>query len=234
MTDDHGNRYGQHGYLTDNYDKRYHQNDYFRYSSRPWRCYRPWLKAVLRKARLQPGGRVLDAGCGQGFFTGLFAELGFDSVGVDLSAEGIRNASRSFGGTGARFETGDVLALPYTEVFDCVFARGLGAYCTADFASRADITDKLLSYLKRGGALIFNYHTNLCQRKRDDAWILHSLGSVRQHFGRYSSNAVYFSVRLDAAILGSWGLSAPITWLNGLLSKLTGIGGDAIALVWKA
>ena len=36
--------------------------------------------------------RFLDAGCGQGLLTRCFAELGFDCVGVDVSASAINNA----------------------------------------------------------------------------------------------------------------------------------------------
>jgi SAM-dependent methyltransferase len=215
------------------YDARYRQKDYFKYMAARWKFYRPFLKSLIAKARLQHGATVLDAGCGQGFFTGLFSELGFDAVGVDVSAQGIAGARESFGNTGARFEVGDALALAYKEEFDCVFVRGCPAYNTAEFAHSTDSTERFLKYLKRGGVLIFDHHTNLCARKRSPNWIWHSLDSVRQQFRRYPASAVYFSSRADTAVLGSMAFSAPITFLNCRLSELTGFGGEAVAFVWK-
>ena len=51
---------------------------------------------------LQPGARVLDVGCGNGFTAGEFLKRGCEVVGVDLSESGVALARRVY--PGARFE----------------------------------------------------------------------------------------------------------------------------------
>jgi 2-polyprenyl-3-methyl-5-hydroxy-6-metoxy-1,4-benzoquinol methylase len=41
---------------------------------------------------LQPGSRVLDVGCGAGWFCAALAAAGFEAVGVDVAGEAIRRA----------------------------------------------------------------------------------------------------------------------------------------------
>ena len=60
------------------YNEAYLQPDYWHYKT--W-LYRPFLKALVAKANLKRGAHILDAGCGQGFFTWLFADLGFKALG---------------------------------------------------------------------------------------------------------------------------------------------------------
>src|SRR3990172_9238249 len=111
--------------LSARYDRNYRCPNYFRY--REW-LYRPFMKAMVKRARLEPGARILDAGCGQGFFTWLFADLGFTAVGADISSEGIRAAHRQYGSTRARYIIADVSELGFRNIFHCVFTRGCSLY----------------------------------------------------------------------------------------------------------
>jgi malonyl-CoA O-methyltransferase len=104
--------------ISKGYDEKYRSSNYFAY--RTW-LYRPFVKALVRRAGLRRGGRLLDAGCGQGFFTWLFAERGLEAVGVDVSAAGLSSATEMYHSSGAKFELGDVLELACRSEFDCVF-----------------------------------------------------------------------------------------------------------------
>jgi SAM-dependent methyltransferase len=212
----------------DRYDDKYRRAHYFRY--RQW-LYRPFVKALINKANLRAGCRVLDVGCGQGFFSWLFADFGLKPVGVDISGEGIRSAERDYGCSGARFEVGDVISLDCEGTYDCVFARGLSLYNTEDFEEARDITDALLTYLKPNGVMIFDYYTNLCERRKSESWIYHTLADVKRHFSLYPGAEVYFSLRIETLVFGSWALSFPFTLLAALVSRYTGIGGELIAIV---
>ena len=185
----------------------------------------------MKKAKLKPGARVLDVGCGQGFFSGLFSELGLMTRGVDISVEAVRSAERDYASRLARFEVGDVSALPYEGTFDCVFARGLSLYNSDEFAGARQITDVLLAYLKPGGVMIFDYYSKLCPSKKSGSWIYHSLSDVKRHFSSYPGARVYFSLRLETLVFGSWSFCGPFTRLAGLISRSTGVGGELIAFV---
>ena len=210
------------------YDGFYKQPNYFQY--RDW-LYRPFIRALIKSVGLKKGARVLDAGCGQGFFTSLFADAGMDALGADISAEGVAQARNFHGSSGAKFEVGDALRLPYAGEFDCVYNRSCSLYNRADFADHRELTDALLGYVRPGGVLIFDYYTNLCARKKCSSWRYHSLDEVRRHFAPYAGSRVYFSLRLDTILLGRHAFG--FTGLNALASRVSGVGGDLIALVRK-
>jgi 2-polyprenyl-3-methyl-5-hydroxy-6-metoxy-1,4-benzoquinol methylase len=216
--------------LAEGYDEKYRQSNYFQY--RVW-LYRPFVRALAKRAKLRRGGRLLDAGCGQGFFTSLFAGLGFKAVGVDISAAGVSAANQAYHSSGASFKVGNVLQLECRNEFDCVFSRSCSLYNSEDFETKHGVTDRLLTYVRPGGILIFDYYSRLDGNRKPKQWIYHSLGSVQKHFSRYAGTEVYFSLRFDALFLANLALTRPVTTLTAQLSRRTGIGGELLALVRK-
>jgi SAM-dependent methyltransferase len=171
---------------------------------------------------------------GGGFFTSLFGNLGFRALGVDLSTEGIKSAQQQYSSTGAKFEVGDVLSLPYKNSFDCAFVRSCTLYNCPDFESNHQITDILLSYLKPGGTFIFLHNTKLSPlNKRSQNFVYHSYDSLKNHFSSFPQAKTFFSLRVDTLLLHSLAFSPPLTSLNILVSKCTGLGGDLIAILKK-
>lgn len=85
----------------------------------------------LRHVALQPGAKVLDAGCGSGSATRLFAlsQNSATVVGLDRNAQYLDYASRQAAKQGIRnvtFRVGDVLALPFGDAeFDLVWSKHL-------------------------------------------------------------------------------------------------------------
>jgi len=215
---------------TAHYNQIYQRQNYF--NQREW-LYQPLIQALSQKAQLPKKSQILDLACGQGFFTSLFANLGFTTLGVDLSSEGIKSAAQQYGSTGAKFEVGDVVSLPYQDTFDCVFVRSFNFYNSPDFESNPHITEIFLSYLKPGGTFIFLYSTKLCPLRRSQSWPYRSFNSLRKHFSFYPQAKTFFSVRLDALLLHSLALSPLITNLSILLSTCTGVGGELIGIVKK-
>ena len=216
--------------LADVYDRNYVNANYFGY--RKW-LYRPYIRALARRANLVRGSSVLDAGCGQGFFTWLFSELGCAALGVDISPEGISAANRQYGSSGARYLVGDVRNLGFAAQFDCVFTRSCSLYNKEGFGTSADLTDRFLEYVKPGGVFIFDYYTRLSSRRKSASWTYHSLRDLKRHFSRYTKVETFFSLRIDSILVGSSAFSKPASWINTKVSKWTGVGGELVAIVYK-
>lgn len=213
------------------YDEKYRTPDYFH--DRMW-LYRPFVKALIDKACLKPGSRVLDAGCGQGFFTALFAKNRLDTTGVDLSSVGIASARKIYARSGARFEVGDILDLNWGCEFDCVFTRSCSLYNSALFQTQQDVTDTLLGYIREGGTLIFDYYTRPNSYRLGGKWIYHSVAAARRHFSKYNKAPVYFSLRLETVLFRKFSFSPPVSRLCELFSRFTGLGGELVAFVQKS
>jgi SAM-dependent methyltransferase len=213
------------------YDEKYRSSNYFGY--RVW-LYRPFVNALVCKAGLRHGERLLDAGCGQGFFTQLFAERGLDAVGVDVSAAGLSSAAEMYRSSGAKFELGDVLELACRNEFDCVFTRSCSLYNSREFETKHDVTDQLLSYLRPGGILIFDYYSRLGATEQSQEWIYHSLASVQNHFSRYPGAEVYFSLRMETMLLGRLAFSRQVSGACAWLGSRLGLGGELVVFLRKA
>jgi SAM-dependent methyltransferase len=121
----------------------------------------PWyehLYAVLHdlvRAELAPPAgprrpRALDAGCGTGFQTAILLELGYDTLGVDLSEALLRVARPRC--VGARLVQGDVAALPWRdEAVDLVVSCG----STLSFVPRPERAIAEISRVLRPGGRVF-------------------------------------------------------------------------------
>jgi SAM-dependent methyltransferase len=94
----------------------------------------PVYEHVLDRARIGPGTRVLDCGCGAGRFARLAADRGATVTGIDASDRLIQIAAeRTPEGS---FRAGDVEALPWEDdSFDVV--TGFSAFQFADDKVRA-------------------------------------------------------------------------------------------------
>jgi SAM-dependent methyltransferase len=102
-----------------------------------------WVREnYVQRFGLRPGQRLLDVGCGDGFWSGLFAEEGLTVAGFDLSAGGIGVAATRYP-TGD-FRTGDVEApFPFEGPFDIVFIRNLSHFLRADLPVTGVLTNAL-------------------------------------------------------------------------------------------
>lgn len=102
-------------------------------------------RAIVYEAlRPKPGQRILDTGCGPGFYVAELAEkVGPDGsvVGVDRSAEMLElAAARSAGRSNVEFREGEAAALPVEdEEFDAVVSVQVLEYVTNVDAALAEI-----------------------------------------------------------------------------------------------
>jgi 2-polyprenyl-3-methyl-5-hydroxy-6-metoxy-1,4-benzoquinol methylase len=113
-----------------------------------------------RFAELLPaGGRVLDAGCGSGRDAKAFAEMGFDVVAFDASAEMVKRA---------RAHTGlEVLQMTFEDVewqgeFDGIWASA--SLLHVPRAKMVGVFRRLRDALVPGGVLYFSFKHGSAQR----------------------------------------------------------------------
>jgi ubiquinone/menaquinone biosynthesis C-methylase UbiE len=101
------------------------------------------------------GKSVLDAGCGTGIFSIIFANNGAQHVtGIDISEGSLQTASdlkKKFGLPNAAFQKQDMLALPFPESsFDIVWAWGTVHHTTDPFKA----INELIRVLKPSGSIL--------------------------------------------------------------------------------
>ena len=84
-----------------------------------------WSESYERLANLvQPGGVVLDLGCGGGEDAPALASMGLRCVGLDISA-GLLDITRRQDALAGRAVLGDMRQLPFADgTFDAVWADG--------------------------------------------------------------------------------------------------------------
>lgn len=103
---------------------------------------------------LSPGARILDAGCGFGRTVGVFDELGFDAVGIDISPAVIAEAERR--NPGPTYLVHDLTEPLPDEVarFDAVVNVYSSFGYGATVADDAAVLRTWHAALKPGGALV--------------------------------------------------------------------------------
>lgn len=140
----------------------------------------PLGRAAQERARVRPGERVLDVGCGVGQTTLELAERVGPSgsvLGVDISTPMLaraRERARAAGAAHVRFENADAQTHAFTpESVDLIYSR-FGVMFFAD--PRAAFAN-LLRALCPGGRLAF-----VCwQAMTENPWMRESLGAVLKH-----------------------------------------------------
>lgn len=103
---------------------------------------------------------LLDAGCGDGFWTAIFAELGFSATGVDRSTDAITTAKEKW--PGPRYLLRDLESPLQDEgSFDIVFCRAIAPSAYPQSERNLRIMRNLAAVLRHGGVLLFSRSSNL-------------------------------------------------------------------------
>jgi SAM-dependent methyltransferase len=133
------------------YDAFYRESDFPRYSPAVTRRV---LLSLCGKIGMSPGASVLDVGCATGYYSAIFASLGYDVTGVDISATAIEKARELH--PKLRFLRKDALRREEQDPrFDLVFAFGFSPANTPDTELLRETLRKLAAHLRPGGTLAF-------------------------------------------------------------------------------
>jgi len=99
------------------------------------------------------GEKILDAGCGTGYFSRLLCLKGCLVHGIDLSVNAIKNASKYNKEPSAFFSRGDALELPYsTSAFD----KAVSVCCLEHFTDDEKALQELNRILIDNGRLVLS------------------------------------------------------------------------------
>lgn len=115
---------------------------------------------------------LVDVACGDGFWTSVFSELGFDACGIDLSEGGVAVARDRY--PHLEFSVGNAeMAFPTEAPFDVVFCRAISHLHHQDLSRVATqkLTANLMRHVAPSGTLLVSYFT-----RRDGS------GTPRHHY----------------------------------------------------
>jgi SAM-dependent methyltransferase len=206
------------------YNAAYKTGNYFQHKE--W-LFRPYIKGLIALAGLGPGARVLDAGCGQGFFAHLFALEGMRVFATDISAVGLQMAQRYHGLH--RVFVSDLYHPATKPTFDCVFVRSCSVHNTSDPQQFNALDNSLFAMVKPGGVLVVAYNTNLSGHAAP--WRHHRLDDLRDYIAQSHLPAkLYFINKIDTLMFGALAFNRVFTSLNEMISTQTRLGGEAVAL----
>ena len=126
----------------------------------------PFVEEWLNRdacAALRPGARVVITGCGLGDDVALFADRGYDVLGIEISPTAVEWARHRFPDHAGRFECADLTSLPsrLARRFDLV----VEAYTlqAVPFAKRGAIAAGVASLVRPHGAIL-----TVCRTRGED------------------------------------------------------------------
>ncbi|MEK6570630.1 MAG: class I SAM-dependent methyltransferase [Bacteroidota bacterium] len=194
------------------YDKFYSSEDFKYYSDR---ITKRFFRGVFSKCGVRPTGKILDVGCGTGYYCNIFHELGFEPVGIDFSTTAIEKAKEKY--PSLEFHVGDALNLPFApSSFDVVLSYGCSVVSTYDLGQIHSYVRHLRSFVKPGGWLLLIGGSNLSgNRLTTSTWLSHTWEDLRRFIPEcnWRSLGPFLShVRL-VSIVGSLALGSAVTFL---------------------
>lgn len=108
----------------------------------------------IMSSLVKPGMRILDAGCGSGFFSKYFSDAGFETVALDYSQEALKITREKTQGK-VRIVQEDLvnsdLSKALNEKFDVIFTDGLLEHFSE--SDKDKIFRNFLSVLKSDGVI---------------------------------------------------------------------------------
>ena len=119
-------------------------------------------KLIYTTLDIKKTQRVLDIGCGIGTMLIAAAGIGTDTVGIDISKEGLKKAKRKI--KSGSFITGDVQVLPFkNDTFDAIICKDILEHLPNDDIALSEIyrvlrpKGSVIIYVPHNGVLSFEW-----------------------------------------------------------------------------
>jgi len=114
-------------------------------------AYKRRVRTMIEFLQPEPGERILDCGCGMGFYLGALSAVAKGSYsGLDGNPQSLAHARRALAGRGVGLVCGDALRLPYADAsFDKVLLSEVLEHLSDDRQGLAEIH----RVLRPGGTL---------------------------------------------------------------------------------
>ena len=171
-------------YIINYYNKFYEENDFSYYSKK---ISLKLLTTICNSLNVPKRSKILDIGCGTGFYTDLFKQLGYNSVGIDISQTAIEKAKSKY--PDSNFAVADALNLPYDKnYFDVIFMFGCSIVNTDNLNKINGVIQYLLEYITDKGTIVLIGGTDFSGgRSEKSEWYNHTWDQLKE----ISSNKKY-------------------------------------------
>jgi SAM-dependent methyltransferase len=194
------------------YDRFYTSDDSKYY---PEGITKKFFRGVFSKCHIKPPGKILDVGCGTGYYCKIFHDLGFKPTGIDFSRTAIEKARQNY--PDIDFSVAEALDLPFDpSSFDIILSCGCSVVSTHQISKINDYVRHLMSRVKPSGWLLLIGGSNLSGRRQEtSSWLSHTWSDLVRFVpaGDWRVLGPYLShVRLVAGS-GALGLSGLLTLL---------------------
>ncbi|WP_343564315.1 class I SAM-dependent DNA methyltransferase [Kiloniella sp. b19] len=131
----------------------------------------------------QPGGKLLEVGCGTGAYLKAFADLGYATSGADLSEKSLSVAADLLKGWDIRSDLFrfDLLQDQYDGQYDAVIAVGSLLAHFLEEGQQKEAVGKLLDLTSEGGLLLislYDFEAMMAEEPDDFLYSSHQLGSA--------------------------------------------------------
>ena len=144
--------------IKENWFKEWFNSKYYHllYKNRDESEAQAFIQQLLSYLQIPKNSKVLDLACGKGRHAVQVNEMGYFTVGVDLSEESIQFA-KQFENSELKFEVGDMRRLVYKNEFDLVLNLFTSFGYFKDSDSNLQVIKSIEGSLKKGGYLILDY-----------------------------------------------------------------------------
>ncbi len=186
---------------------------------------RAFINTLIAKYKIPGGAKILDLGCGTGWYSHFMIDAGMNVTGLDFSPVGISKAKKLYG-ENANWIVGDVFNMPFKrgQEFDVIFCCDFSPFTLVDDFSQVNmLVQKIFEHLKKNGLFIFVWSSKLTGKREDDSVIIEfTTQQIKKMFSAYGEivGDVFTTHKQLFPILGIYALSKFVTILTSAAVKI--------------